>query len=200
MTFRVQDIREPWPHGMQGTFDLVHQRFVFAGVAGTPPDLVVKRLAGLLKPGGWLQMIEMDFQSDSTNLPELEEFFAILRHIFKGMGMGDGFGRELKDWMEDAGLQNVQEHLFLAPHGEVIGDKSLKQKSIESPCAAIPPLVAMLKSKSGGTQSSSLQLTVIAMPHPFEQQEIDTLEARLRRALNEKGGHSSILVVWGQKP
>ncbi|TKA71290.1 hypothetical protein B0A55_07592 [Friedmanniomyces simplex] len=48
MSFQAQDIREPWPANMHGTFDLVHQRFVMAAAAPTPQIQVAASLASLL--------------------------------------------------------------------------------------------------------------------------------------------------------
>ncbi|KIW99789.1 uncharacterized protein Z518_10717 [Rhinocladiella mackenziei CBS 650.93] len=54
-----QNINTEWPSEWQGTFDLVHQRNVLFVAGGF--DRAVKaatRLAKLVKPGGWIQIVE----------------------------------------------------------------------------------------------------------------------------------------------
>ncbi|KAK4953662.1 20S-pre-rRNA D-site endonuclease nob1 [Elasticomyces elasticus] len=181
-SYVVQDIRNPWPAEMQSSFDLVHERFVIPGAAPGSPEPIVGRLCGLLKPGGWIQLVEMDFPANEKNPPAFETFFEIMRWVLE-VGMGGIYGTKLKGWMQDAGLKNVEDTEILIPLGETISDKSLKQKSIESPCAAIAPILAVVR----------------AMPHPFKEEDLDTLEARMRKELNEVGAYGQCRVVWGQR-
>lgn len=146
MSFQLQSIKDPWPPSFQGSFDLVHQRLVMPGAAPGSPKPALDHLAGLLKAGSWLQQIEMDPSPNSENPPQLELLMKVMRTMFEGVGLGP-FSQEMKDWMEQAGLKHVQEKVVYVPHGDVIGDKSLKQKSISSPCSAVAPLTKVLKSK-----------------------------------------------------
>ncbi|KAK3648258.1 hypothetical protein LTR56_007671 [Elasticomyces elasticus] len=127
-------------------------------------------------------LVEMDFPANEKNPPAFEMFFEIMRWVLE-VGMGGTYGTKLKGWMQDAGLKNVEDTEVFIPLGETIGDKSLKQKSIESPCAAIAPILAVVR----------------AMPHPFKEEDLDTLEARMRQELNEVGAYGQCRVVWGQK-
>ncbi|KAK3625440.1 hypothetical protein LTR56_020443 [Elasticomyces elasticus] len=181
-SYVVQDIRNPWPFEMQGSFDLVHERFVIPGAAPGSPEPIVARLRGLLKPGGWIQLVEMDFPANEKNPPAFEMFFGIMRWVLE-VGMGGTYGTKLKGWMREAGLKNVEDTEIFIPLGETIGDKSLKQKSIQSPCAAIAPIMAVVR----------------GMHHPFKEEDLDTLEARMRKELNEVGAYGQCRVVWGQK-
>jgi pseurotin biosynthesis methyltransferase len=101
-----------------------------------------------LKPGGWLQLIEMDVDPNPENPPVISEFMALMLTLFTNH-MGGNFAKEIKSWMEEAGLKDVQEKVVMAAFGETIGDKSLKQKSINSPCSAIAPMLAVMKCESG---------------------------------------------------
>jgi hypothetical protein len=53
---------EPWPVQWHGTFDLVHSRMALPRVGLYPLDDVVRNLVDLVKPGGWIQLVEMEWQ------------------------------------------------------------------------------------------------------------------------------------------
>lgn len=50
---------EPWRITWQGAFDLVHSRMALPGIGLFPIEDVVKNLVALVKPGGWIQLVEM---------------------------------------------------------------------------------------------------------------------------------------------
>ncbi|KAI9706986.1 MAG: hypothetical protein M1820_004574 [Bogoriella megaspora] len=55
-----QSIFDPWPSSYLSSFDLVHQRYCLAVVK---PEAAVAPVAGLfscVRPGGWIQLIEVD--------------------------------------------------------------------------------------------------------------------------------------------
>lgn len=52
--FREQNVLEPFPEEMRGTFDLVHVWLLALGLKAVDWDVAVGNLFGLLKPGGWL--------------------------------------------------------------------------------------------------------------------------------------------------
>ncbi|KAJ9647554.1 hypothetical protein H2204_000183 [Knufia peltigerae] len=61
--WQKQDINEEWPASWQNTFDFVHQRAVIAN-AGSWDGAVkaVTRLAKLVKPGAWVQLVDSTMQ------------------------------------------------------------------------------------------------------------------------------------------
>ncbi|TKA71291.1 hypothetical protein B0A55_07593 [Friedmanniomyces simplex] len=118
------------------------------------------------------------------NPPVLKSFFEIMRRLFETTGgAGGNLSKRLRGWMEEAGLKRVEEKVGYAAHGEAIDGKDLKQKSIDSPCSAVAPILMVVRS----------------MPPSFQDGDLEDLEPRLRRGLEEKGGHSCIRVVWGRK-
>lgn len=147
MTFKIQSIKDDWPEDMQGTFDLVHQRFVLAGAAPGSPQPVIPRLVTLLKPGGWLQLVEMDTETQPGWGPAMQLFGEVLRFMFDSIGLGAKFASQMNGWAEQAGLKNVQETVFQSPHGKMMAEEGLRQKSIDGPCSAITPILGVVKCK-----------------------------------------------------
>lgn len=144
ITFQIQSIKDPWPPSMQESFDLVHQRFVLAGAAPGPLKPLLANMIGLLKPGGWLQLVEIDTDPIPETPPEMEHFMGMMRALFAGIGLGN-FANQLSAWMKELGLRDVHEKVVHSAHGETIGDKSLKEKSMASLCSAVTPVTQVLQ-------------------------------------------------------
>jgi hypothetical protein len=58
-----QNLVEEFPIAWKDNFDFVHQRFVIPLFAAEEVPLVLHNLIGCMKPGGWIQLVEMDFQT-----------------------------------------------------------------------------------------------------------------------------------------
>jgi hypothetical protein len=111
--FAKQSITEPWPQEWQGSFDLVHQRQVLGFCGDFPIKQAVANLCALAKPGGWVELVELN--ADQTILGEAtvaREFFDLLEQIWQIKNMGGNFGQDLKRYMEEAGLEDVEETLL----------------------------------------------------------------------------------------
>ncbi|KAL4745009.1 hypothetical protein BDW72DRAFT_211871 [Aspergillus terricola var. indicus] len=184
MHFQNQSIREPFPTEWEGAFDLVHQRLVMAAAPPATPLSVVERLAGLLKPGGWLQLVEVDTDSAATNGPELKRFLGYAQQLSVLGGMGPNLAKQLAGTLRDAGLRNVEERSIDVKYGAANEEEDLKKKSINSLCNAVPPL---------------MQGVQMMMPDKYSQDEASSFQARLRKELEEAGGCTKLLVVWGQR-
>jgi hypothetical protein len=67
----------------------------------------------MAKPGGWVELVELNTdQSVLGTSTTAREFFDLLEQIWELKGMGGNFGQDLKRWMEEAGLEDVQETLL----------------------------------------------------------------------------------------
>ncbi|KAL1593217.1 hypothetical protein SLS60_010825 [Paraconiothyrium brasiliense] len=108
-SYHVQDATKSWPEEWSGKFDLVHQRFAMA-VARSAPDtrLLVQRLADMVKPGGWIQLVDLqDWRSD-TDGPAWQEYFICLRDMIKCIGSSLQGIESAKGWFEELGLVDIQ--------------------------------------------------------------------------------------------
>lgn len=146
--FIKQSITEPWPTEWHESFDLVHQRQVLGFCGDFSLEQAVANLCGLAKPGGWVELVELD--CDQSTLGEgtaAREFFQLLEQIWKIKKMGGNFGPNLKEWMENAGLEDVQVDILQCKVGAK-AKPELKQASINGAAGAGPMIVAMARSKS----------------------------------------------------
>lgn len=140
--FYGQDICKPWPESWQGTFDLVHQRTVLVNARKMPLQDVLSPMARLLKPGGWIQLMEGDFADVEENGPAMREFLDLGKWFFEEAGPGSDMGPRLKSELSNIGLQNVESTTVMVGIGAVLNDKGqsagIIAGSIEGLCAAIP--------------------------------------------------------------
>jgi hypothetical protein len=145
--FIKQSITEPWPTEWHESFDLVHQRQVLGFCGDFSLEQAVANLCALAKPGGWVELVELD--CDQSTLGEgtaAREFFQLLEQIWKIKKMGGNFGPNLKEWMENAGLEDVQVDILQCKVGAK-AKPELKQASINGAAGAGPMIVAMARSK-----------------------------------------------------
>jgi gliotoxin biosynthesis N-methyltransferase len=148
--FKKQSITEPWPTEWKESFDLVHQRQVLGFCGNFSLEQAVANLCALAKPGGWVELVELD--CDQSLLEEgtaAHEFFRLLEQIWKIKKMGGNFGPNLKEWMENAGLEDVQVDVLQCKVGAK-AKPELKQASINGAAGAGPMIVAMARSKFFG--------------------------------------------------
>ncbi|WWC91466.1 uncharacterized protein L201_006412 [Kwoniella dendrophila CBS 6074] len=69
--FTRQDVLKPFPEDWIGRFDVIQARFLITGIKNFPS--LLERLITLLKPGGYLIIVEPETKSHSTISDSLEE-------------------------------------------------------------------------------------------------------------------------------
>lgn len=182
--FRVQSITSPWPETDKNSFDLVHQRL---GLFGTGENLskAVTGLVGLVKPGGWIQIVDADLtgpeaDSDSPMAPAVRLIKMLLG---KSLDDSDAYGANLKNLLEGEGLVAVEERVLGVRFGALNTNHTLAQKSTESFVHATEGMVAAAKNIPGWPSHS-----------------LDDIIPTMKKGLDETGGTFRYWVVWGQKP
>lgn len=148
-TLLSQDITKPWPSDGHNSFDLVHQHLGLAGSGPHPIQDVVANLAQLVKPGGWIELVELDVDEPKDAGPALRDFIRLLREIFTPVGMGGNFAAKMHRWLHAAaGFEDIEERFVECKGGARNPKLELVSKSINGTCDAIEPLIAMATSKS----------------------------------------------------
>lgn len=93
------------------TFDLINSRFLSDGIDSERwPDLISEYRA-LLKPGGWLQMVEVNwcFQSDNgARLPHLEAWWNNYSMALRRMNRNPTVAGHLFRLMAEAGFVHIE--------------------------------------------------------------------------------------------
>jgi hypothetical protein len=85
-----------------------------------------------LKPGGWIELIELQVtpQSQDNSLPEksqLVEFYNVLKPLGNRMGIDLDVATKFKGYLKDAGFESVQEEIFDLPVGDWPQDRRMKE-------------------------------------------------------------------------
>ncbi|KAI7773688.1 methyltransferase [Diaporthe eres] len=172
--------RDPWPAELRGTFDLVHIRGSLAASSPMKPIEVVKNLATLLKPGGWIQLMEMNGFKAPTGGPAMNDFWKVGREAWHGIGVGD-YANHLKDFLTELGLKNVQEKRILCELGKT-AKPELFERSINAVTQPSIGIVAVAKT----------------VPSSFTHEQLDAIPGRMRAELEKEGGRIEEVIAWGQ--
>jgi hypothetical protein len=131
LKLQVQDILNAWPSEWLNSFDYVHQRLGLAGIGKHPIPGVIARECELLKPGGWIELVELDI-SEQNACPAVEKLYSVIRGMFEMMGCGWKFCSTLKAALEEAGLENVVDQLVEVQLGASARTPELGAKGIKS--------------------------------------------------------------------
>lgn len=116
-----------WPQDWTATFDLVHQRFALL-TAMDQQKACIAKLTSLVKPGGWLQLVELeDTRGDDPNGPYAMQWDNHLHDIAKMMGTTLNW--PLKDMLREAGLTKVGQAVSGQLHGAADPNPDLQVES-----------------------------------------------------------------------
>lgn len=131
----VLDMKQPFPIEMHGKYDLVHVRMLVTAMLPDEWDRTVRNLAGLLKPGGFLQWEECEFVNAEYLLQKpggRYEKTAFIGNQFRGAlweRLEKGWNTLPQD-MSNAGLTSVISDVF--PSDKVPETRSRMTASILS--------------------------------------------------------------------
>jgi hypothetical protein len=123
VTFKVQDMIQPFPSTEIGSYDVVAVRFVSSATTRGEWALAIQNLMTLLKPGGWLQWIDScNFTLYNTiagtsraACQEIYDGLEPLRakdDVIIGMMMREAKNLKREDVFRQAGLVDVHEDVF----------------------------------------------------------------------------------------
>jgi hypothetical protein len=185
MSYFRQSMTEDWPKEWNGTFDFVHTRLAIPNCGTTPLPEAVKRLINLVKPGGWIQLIEMEW-ADWDLGPEGRVFHTAVRDLISMASNGQGLDlRELFiQLFKDAGLQNVGVDFFSTPFGARASER-IRETSEKALMATV---------------SSVSEQTKLMPPISIPREKLDAMPAKILEEAKEIGFEYRFFVVWAQRP
>lgn len=99
-------------------FDFVHQRLLIGALPASAWPLVIKDLARVTRPGGWVELVESDGDGFKPAGPATEKITRGVIQIAARMGIDTRITATLATLMKDAGLVNVQSRILRMPVGE----------------------------------------------------------------------------------
>lgn len=131
-TLLVHNMTAAYPESMIGSFDLVHQRLALPGCGTYPLRSAVASLVTLVKPGGWIQLLEADHGGPGSESAALKDAFRLIKELFGKAGIDYEYARRLKGWLLEMGLEKVEESVLDVPLGKSNGNTELGQKGAKS--------------------------------------------------------------------
>ncbi|KAL8896245.1 MAG: hypothetical protein Q9207_007798 [Kuettlingeria erythrocarpa] len=140
-TLVVQSITAPYPQAWHASFDLINQRLALPGCGAYPMPLAVRSLVSLLKPGGWIQLVEADHSGPASDGVAMRDAFRLIKELFKGMGVEDGYARQLRGWLESEGLQDVGQTILDVRLGKTNAKEDMAVKGVSAFTLATEGLV-----------------------------------------------------------
>lgn len=109
---------------------MIRHAFI-VGHVGNYPEFY-KRAFNALKPGGSMQIVEIEFQlycDDGTLEPDsaLLKWSALMYEAFAKMGAVVPTAEKYKEWLQDAGYENVQLEIIKRPSNDWPKDPKWKE-------------------------------------------------------------------------
>ncbi|KAF2179224.1 hypothetical protein K469DRAFT_528823, partial [Zopfia rhizophila CBS 207.26] len=107
------------------SFDCVYQKLTLSGAGQHSLEDCVDKLIGLVKPGGWIKFIDADFTGKSSNGLVMQEFETLVQAFLDTLSVGFHYAKEIRSWLEDVGIEYVQERIFETTYGATCETKSM---------------------------------------------------------------------------
>ncbi|RAL06092.1 class I SAM-dependent methyltransferase [Aspergillus ibericus CBS 121593] len=130
------DIREPAPEHLQWgeSFDIIHQRLLIWGLKSHEWPQSLTNLLSLLRPGGWLQLVECqwvdrDEPVDPIKSPKLAKMSEMQKWSTAAFGMNIYIAYELKKLLQDLGFQNITKTSLTLGYGSKAREEHWKVPS-----------------------------------------------------------------------
>jgi hypothetical protein len=183
VTLSIQSITKPWPDKWKESFDLVHQRFALPAAGKKGLKDALGGLTGLVKPGGWIQLVEADHSMFTG--PAMGELFELVKEVFGAMDVGHAHAREIKDLLNEAGLEEVHEDIRDVPLGAKNPNPEMARKGAYAYTLASKGIVSAARQIGSCTWSA---------------ERLDAVEPSVERELQDDGGVSRAYFVWARKP
>jgi hypothetical protein len=192
ITLAKQDILQPWPEKWEAYFDFVHQRTALAVTGGMEGAVAaVKRLVGLIKPGGWIQLV--DGSVIAGNIAEGDKAFVkLLKVIWRALtriGMNPTLGASTAEILRRAGegsLQNLGEKQGVSVLGKGAATAELEEMGYEQLRGLHNACMSLLK----------------GMPEeerPITLEQLEGLLTDLLREAEDGDSQMTWYAAWGQK-
>ncbi|KAF2649646.1 hypothetical protein K491DRAFT_721487 [Lophiostoma macrostomum CBS 122681] len=190
ITYVKQDIKDAVPQDWHNRFDLVNLRMILiaAGFASSQRD-VVNEYIKTVRPGGWIQIGDCDRVCPTPEVenPRYHDMFACIRAVCRASGLDPLEAPKMKSWLEEAGLEEVQERRAMRAVGKRNEDEELGRLGIEADLIIAKGFASAAKGLSADFK-------------PLSDERCDTLVKNLEQELKETGAHFPMRFVWGSKP
>ncbi|KFX98274.1 hypothetical protein O988_04449 [Pseudogymnoascus sp. VKM F-3808] len=131
---RQHNITTPFPDSFEwnGSFDVIHQRLLVWGLQLSQWSKVLSNLYTILKPGGYIQLVEIEFidPANPATLPQLQKQALMQKWSTASFGMDIDIAYKLEDLLTEANFTNVTKVQF--DHGYGAKARSAAQRDVSA--------------------------------------------------------------------
>lgn len=178
LQFYVEDCEAAWTFPTSKLFDFIHGRALCGGIADWPH--FYSQAFDNLEPGGWMEMKDHECWINSDdggmdNAPGCNEWVREVDRASRIFGKPLNIAHKHKQWMIDAGFQDVHETVKKIPIGPWAKDPKLKQlgslfrvQMIES----IPTFMLAYYTRILGHSMEHTQVTMAAVRREFQDRSL----------------------------
>ncbi|KAF9455049.1 S-adenosyl-L-methionine-dependent methyltransferase [Macrolepiota fuliginosa MF-IS2] len=183
MKFEIQSVLR-LPPDWTNKFTIVHQRLLIAGLRTHEWEQATKEMYRVLKPGGWVQLLELDIWTSGPALAKHREL--LYRHSDRQGTMWRNIAKCMPDFLKQSGFVNLHQDVRKTPLGVWAGRDGIDARD------NVLSLLRGLKTpilKGGGygvVESES---------------EYDGLVAEIQEEIDHTPGSEAVWsMFWAQKP
>ncbi|KAF4762285.1 hypothetical protein N7455_003216 [Penicillium solitum] len=179
-----QSLVEDFPADWSNAFDFVHQRFVIPLFKAEEVPLVLSNLTGCVKPGGWIQLVEMDFQTPVSEPLESCKAVQTVHKLTSGVVSDPLAATKLAGRLSENGFVNVGYKAVDMVAGSANPDREMGERGARNMLSVLGFFQSVAKPEMIGlTEEEWTEL-----PKRFAE-EMEKYKVALR-----------VYFVWGQKP
>ncbi|EJD54148.1 hypothetical protein AURDEDRAFT_180476 [Auricularia subglabra TFB-10046 SS5] len=163
MSFSQHSLLDP-PTSFSSSFTLINQRMLLSALRATEWPAALRAHFGMLRPGGWTQLCEINFLGFSSR-PDgarTARVHAMVDALHRARGLDGGCALRLAGWAQDAGFVNIGTLCTPVPVGARAG---------EGPHNYTTPLFETLISMKGLMRQSGIVATEEEYEHAVHEME-----------------------------
>ena len=187
--FEIDDVEDDWTY--RKPFDYIHSRYMAGSIQDWPR--FVRQCYDHLVPGGWVELEDFDidyYSTDGTLTPDhaLRRWLTTAYEAEATTKRTLRPGKNLEEWVKDAGFVDVQVLRTPCPLGRWPKDKRLKQIGLYN-----------WTQLWEGLEGMSLRLYIDLLG--WQREELEVLLAQVRKDLQDPAVHAvfDLYTVWAQK-
>jgi hypothetical protein len=203
-SYQVQNITKPWPEEWNGKFDLVHQRLALM-VPGSEENTVkvLRAYVNLLKPGGWVQLVEVRQWNKESDGQAFKDLSICLSDMIKTIGASLEYIDRAKGWLQDLGLIDTQEQTVEANYG-TREDREVQEIAKKAMLTTAESILS-ITSSNVMIRVHENKLTRPAFPQQLlslSRERVLQLKDELKKEFETEpvDAHWQYKIVWGRKP
>ncbi|KAI0899479.1 S-adenosyl-L-methionine-dependent methyltransferase [Annulohypoxylon nitens] len=186
ISMHIQDINAPWPEPWKQSFDFVHQTLVLFQ-AGTKQREAVSALGELVKPGGWIELMEPEYEKGDNVEVAYGQFHDMMQELWAMRGTKWDFAKGIEGLVKEAGFEEVVSTVLMVGMGPKHRDPEMREVSVQSTVGGARNIVTAGKLIPGGLKSIS-------------KEDFETWIDRFEEELKTEGAYFPMRVVYGRKP